>query len=326
MTDHYIFREPAADSITGRAIRTIDGFGTLLEEFRRKMIINGYSMSTYTNYIRCVALLCLNYGTLPENISDSEIDMFLLDLKMNKKPSESYFKQTVGSISTLYRLTLNETRKLKMPRIPRKETLPIVLSKKELRSLFLSINYPKHQLLFMLIYSAGLRSSEVCALRWSDIDFDLMKIFVRAGKNRHDRYVVLSPLLAKALWEFGSRYNAGDYVFYGHRKDLPMARGTVQVIFRNYVRKSGIRKKISPHTLRHCFATHLMEDGIDLFTIKEQLGHVNIRHTIKYIHIVECKKVKAHSPLDTLFRKKKIRKLFKAGSFSGLREKKIAIK
>jgi integrase/recombinase XerD len=312
MTEHYIFKEPATNTITGQAVSTIDGFGDLMEVFRRKMIINGYSMSTYTNYIRCVAQLCLNYGALPDKISDTEIDMFLLDLKMNKNPSESYFKQTVGGISTLYKLTLNETRKLKMPKIPRKETLPVVLSKKELRNLFLSIHYPKHLLLFMLIYSAGLRSSEVCALKWSDIDINLMKIFVRAGKNHHDRYVVLSLQIVPILVKYGSQSNSEDYVFCGHRRDLPMARGTIQGIFRNYVQKSGIRKKISLHTLRHCFATHLMEDGIDLFTIKEQLGHINIRHTLKYIHIVEIKKTKAQSPLDTLFRKKKVSKMFKA--------------
>ena len=311
MVNHYKFKEPAENSITGQALMKIEGFRLLNDEFRRKMIINGYSINTYTNYARCIALLCLNFGTLPENITNVEIEMFLLDIKMNKKLSESYFKQTMGGISTLCKLTGHSPRKIKMPHIPRNERLPLVLSKKECRKIFLSGACTKHKMILMVAYSGGLRLSEVCSLKWRDIDFSGKRILIRAGKNRRDRYVVLSTLLIPLLKQHRKIYETSEYVFCGSVPGNPMSSSAVQGVFKDCLEKSSICKKVTLHTLRHSFATHLFEDGSDLLTIKEQLGHANIRHTLKYTHIVSMKRLKPHSPLDSLFKKKKTRKLLK---------------
>jgi len=228
----------------GQAIKNIVGFSSLNEEFRRKMLINGYSMNTYTNYVRGVAFMCLQFGVLPEEISNVEIEKFLLDIKMNRNPSESYYKQTIAGLSTLFRLTGKLPRKIVFPRIPRKETLPLVLSKKECRKFFESIQCLKHRVLIVIAYSGGLRSSEVCSLKWSDVDFSGKRILIKAGKNRRDRYMILSPILTKLLKQYRNLYKPEVYLFCGNRPGSHLARGTLQGIFKNNFINSGIIKTV----------------------------------------------------------------------------------
>jgi integrase/recombinase XerD len=286
-----------------RASRAVTGFETLKNDFKRKMLINGYSMNTYVNYIRNIAYVCLSTGKLPQNTTDNEIEEYLLQVKLNNDYSEDFFKHTVWGLCLLFKLFNQNERVVKMPRIPRKFTLPMVLSKSECRRFFKTPTNLKHKVILLLIYSGGLRAGEACNLKWNDIDFSRRKILIKAGKNRKDRYVMLSLYLTKWLNKYRKEYQPQIFVFNGREAGNPMRRCTLQHIVRNIVRSSGIKKKISSHTFRHSFATHLLEDGVDLVTIKELLGHSRIQHTLTYTHIAYIHRKRAKSPLDTLYYK-----------------------
>lgn len=290
-------------SIINKACLEIQGFEKIKNDFHRKLIINGYSVGTYQNYMRQIAHLSLATGKLPEESTELEIEEYLLYLKINKF-SYDYYKHTVWGLSLFFRFFDGQTRSYIVPRIPAKLSLPIVLSKFECRKLFCAANSLKHKVLLYLIYSGGLRISETCKLRWAEIDFSRKKILIKSGKNKKDRYVMLSSYLRKWLKKYIEEYKTKEYVFNGRISGTPMSAGTISLIVRNIVRNSGIRKKVSCHTLRHSFATHLLEDGVDLVTIKELLGHSRIQHTLIYTHIAQVKITKAKSPLDTLYKKK----------------------
>jgi integrase/recombinase XerD len=291
-----------------RACIEVPGFDSLQNNFRRKLLINGYSINTYINYIRNIAYVCLSTGKLPCDTTDKEIEQYLLYLKLNKNYSEEFFKHTVWGLCLLFRFTGENDRVVKMPRIPRSLTLPIVLSKSECRKFFRATVNLKHRVILYLIYSGGLRSAETCNLKWKDLDFERKKILIKAGKNRKDRYVMLSGYLIKWLKKYRRKYNPKEFVFNGKNEGKPMAKGTLQHIVKCIRENSCLEKKISCHTLRHSFATHLLEDGVDLVSIKELLGHTRIQHTLRYTHIAHMERIKAKSPLDTLYKKKADRK------------------
>jgi len=286
-----------------RACLEIPGFETLKNNFYRKVLINGYSKSTYINYIRNIAYVCLSTGKVPMESTDEEIEQYLLYLKLNKDYSEEFFKHTVWGLCLLFRYFDQKERVVRMPKIPRKFTLPIVLSKSECRKFFKATTNLKHKVILYLIYSGGLRAGETCNLKWEEIDFSRKRILIRAGKNRKDRYVMLSDYLIKWLKQYRKEYKPTEYVFNGREEGTPMSKGTLQHIVQDIRKKSLIEKRVSCHTLRHSFATHLLEDGVDLVTIKELLGHTRIQHTLTYTHIAHMQRKKAKSPLDTLYYK-----------------------
>jgi integrase/recombinase XerD len=309
MNEQFIKKMKPCLPTVERACLEVPGFETLKNNFRRKAIINGYSKSTYVNYIRNIAYLCLSTGKLPVETTDDEIEQYLLYLKVNTNYSEEYFKHTVWGLCLFFRLMDQKDRIVKMPRIPKRFTLPIVLSKRECRKFFKATENLKHRVILFLIYSGGLRSGETCNLRWKEIDFDRKRILIKAGKNRKDRYVMLSRYLVNWLKEYRKKYKPIEFVFNGKNEGKPMAKGTLQYIVKCIKKNSGIEKKISCHTLRHSFATHLLEDGADLVSIKELLGHTRIQHTLTYTHIAEMPRTKVKSPLDTLYKKKRSHKL-----------------
>ncbi len=144
---------------------------------------------------------------------------------------------------------------------------------------------------------------ETRRLMWKDIDRSRMQIKVNQGKNRKDRYVVLSAYILKGLEKYYCQYQPDTYVFNGNEKGKPLHRRSMQRIIGESVKKAGLKKEVTCHTLRHSFATHLLEDGVDILTIMEQLGHSRIQTTMLYTHIARVKRSLAHSPLDTLYRK-----------------------
>jgi len=160
----------------------------------------------------------------------------------------------------------------------------------------------KYQLIFSLIYSAGLRVSELCNFTLSDIDPFRMKIKIRRSKNRKDRYVPLSPLIFRGIQKYLEEYEPINYLFNGKKKGDKLSIGSVQAMFRIIVGKSIITKEVTLHTLRHSYATHLLEDGLDIVSIQKLLGHSNIQTTMVYLHVADTREIKAHSPFDTLWK------------------------
>jgi len=284
-----------------KACKEVQGFATLSQDLERTMTLNGYSKSTFSNYLRCLAHLSVHSKKLPQDLNDRQIEDYLLKMKKDFAPSESYFKHTVYGLRFLFRFLGQNDRAIKMPRVRSLLNLPVVLSKEECKQLFKALEDLKSRILLCLIYSAGLRLNEARMLKWQDIDRSRMQIRIQPGKTRKSRCVMLSGYLVQGLIKYCRQYDPQTYVFNGSRKGEPLPASSVQFIIKNAVAQSGIKKHVTTHTLRHSFATHLLEDGVDIVTIKELLGHSQLRSTLTYLHVAHLQRRNAHSPLDTLY-------------------------
>ncbi len=159
----------------------------------------------------------------------------------------------------------------------------------------------KHKIVLTLAYSGGLRMNELRHLRISDIDFDRMQIRIHQGKGKKDRYVVLSKIMKQALEKYYQLEKPEVFVLNGQEKGERMGERSIQYVINEALKKTSIKKAVTMHTLRHSYATHLLEDGVDLFSIKHLLGHSDIRTTLVYLHVAQLKINLAHSPLDSLY-------------------------
>ncbi len=191
-------------------------------------------------------------------------------------------------------------RRIPFPRRER-ERLPEVLSQAEIERLLRAVSRPKHRAMLMVAYGAGLRVSELCALLPTDIDSQRMLIRVRAGKGGKDRYVMLSPRLLATLREYWRlRPPRGPYLFPSPRPGKPLSRMAVFHVVRRAGRRAGLRRRVNPHMLRHCFATHLLEAGTDIRVIQVLLGHRSLRTTARYVLVSRAHVGTVQSPLDAL--------------------------
>ena len=297
-------RSNSAKTLLARAKREVPGFADHIRKFEEQITIKSYSESTVFSYSRSIAQISLYFKKSPLDLEPDEINSYLFSLKSNRDLSDTYFKHAVYGLRFFYRVYDLEGRAIRLPNLKNSRKLPVVFSQEELRRLFKAPQRLKQRVLLSLIYSAGLRVSEVCKLNITDIDFDRKQIHVRESKNNKSRYVVLSDYIATGLLQYikGSKPNV--YLFNGREKGTPLGHSAVQQTFRLAMEKAGIRKDACVHTLRHSFATHLLEQGVDIVTIKEQLGHSYIQTTMMYLHVAKLKRTLAHSPFDRLYQKK----------------------
>lgn len=268
---------------------------------QQQVILRGQSRSTFLNYIRSVAKMALYFKVVPTDIPDEKINEYLVLLNNTDAPSASYFKHTVYGLRYAFRLLGREDRAIRLPAIKRIDQLPVVLSRAECRLLFKTPRLLKHRLLLCLIYSAGLRISEVAKLRIRDLDFDRGMIHIRQSKYNKDRYVPLSALLIKGLNQYFDSVRPVRWLFNGRATASPISHKAIQWTLRETVKKTAIQKPVTVHTLRHSYATHLMEDGIDIHTLMQLLGHEHVQTTMVYLHVARLERKEAHSPLDTLY-------------------------
>jgi site-specific recombinase XerD len=222
-------------------------------------------------------------------------------MKNDKDLSETFFKHTVYGLRFFYRIYDLDERAIRLPSMKNNRKLPSVFSQEELRRLFKAPQRLKQRVLLSLIYSAGLRVSEVCKLKITDIDFDRKQIHVRESKNNNSRYVVLSAYIAAGLRQYIKGSKPKEFLFNGREKGSPLGHSAVQQSFRLAMKKTGILKEACVHTLRHSFATHLLEQGVDIVSIKEQLGHAHIQTTMMYLHVAKLERSQVHSPFDKLY-------------------------
>jgi len=295
----------SAKTIIERAKREVPDFKEHYKKFEEQMVIGGYSSSTLFFYSRAVGSLALHFKKSPLELDDDEINSFLFSVAKEKKASSTYFKHMVYGLRFFFRLYDREDRVIKLPTIKNDRKLPVVLSRRELKRLFTVPQRLKQRVLFALIYSAGLRVGEVCNLRISDIDSERMQIRVVKSKGKCDRYVILSPYILQGLRKYIKSSKPKSYLFNGKLKGEPLSKSAVQQSFRLAVKKAGITKDVSVHSLRHTYATHLLEEGVDIVTIKELLGHATIETTMMYLHVAKLNRKNAHSPLDTLYKDSK---------------------
>lgn len=255
-----------------------------------------------------MAHLALHYKISPEFLDKEQIDDYLFHCKtLQNSPSESFFKHTVYGLRAVYKISEMNQRKVYLPEIKQDKSLPEVMSLKEVKKLIQAPKYLKHRLMIATLYGCGLRSYELCALKLSDVDFDRKTVFVKKQKGRLDRYVPLSDHLARGLKKYIATEKPYVYLFNSQVTDngnpLPITVRAIQWVIKENRSKTGSSKKITAHTLRHSFATHLLESGLNLIALKELLGHVRIETTLKYLHVCNTGSSKKYSPLDLLYNK-----------------------
>ena len=200
-----------------------------------------------------------------------------------------------------FRLYGMEDKALQMPVVKKTETLPTVMSKEECRELFAAPRSLNHRFLLAFAYAGGLRMNELRHLKINDIDVWRRQIHIRQGKGKEDIYVILSDLLTDRLPKYLSEVKPMVYLFEGLTPGAVMGERSIQYVINEALRNTNIQKEVSMYTLRHSFATHLLEDGVDIYSIQGLLGHIDIRTTIVYLHVAKVMPKVAHSPLDTLY-------------------------
>lgn len=245
------------------------------------------------------------FNTNPVLLDEEQVLDYLHYLKQQKKtPSESLFKHTVYGLRYAYRMEGMKAKRVVLPSLERPKTLPVVLSKQEMRRLLLAPNLMRHRLIIGMLYGCGLRCFELCRLHIKDIDFDRLAVHVRKGKGRKDRYLPLSKHLARGLKVYLNNEHPAQWLFNGQDEGgqkMPLSQKGVWWVVSHARKKANLNKEVTTHTLRHTFATHLLEDGLDIVSIKELLGHAHIETTLVYLHVSQMGRRKPFSPLDTLY-------------------------
>lgn len=289
-------------TLVEKAIEVVDGFEQVYKKLSQQVTLRGQSKSTLDNYIRRIAAICLHFGKLPELVSDDEVNEYLCSLALNpKSPSRSNFKHAVYGLRYYFRLMGHNKRAIELPSLKKDTKLPIILNREELRQLFAAPSLLKHKIVLCLIYSAGLRGQEVVNLKISDIDFQRKSIHIRQSKFKKDRILPLSDYMAKGLRKYISAENPHLWLFNGKEPDGRYSVRGLSWVMRETLKKTSIKKDVNLHSLRHTYATHLLEEGLNIVTLKDLLGHAEIATTMIYLHVAQCPLIKPHSPLDTLY-------------------------
>ncbi len=271
------------------------------EEYSLKLKELRYSENTIRNYMNLFEEFINYYSTSEvQKIDEKMIIAFLRYLVMERKVSESYQNQSINAIKFYYERVLGGQRKVYMIERPRHEKkLPTVLSVEEVSRAIQGVKNIKHKAIIMVIYSGGLRISEVINLKIKDIDTKRMQIFVRNAKGKKDRYTLLSKKLIPVLRDYYKEYKPKDWLFEGPAGQQ-YSESSIGIIVKKAFRDAGIRKQASTHTLRHCFATHLLENGTDIRYIQTLLGHESSKTTEVYTHVTTKGFDQIVNPLDTL--------------------------
>lgn len=247
------------------------------------------SNSTYKNYTRNIRNFFAFCRKPIEELDENDIRNFLHYLIDEKKYAPTTVNQSSAAIRFFFTVSLNRPMNyLQIPLMKVPKTLPDVLTREEVSSLIRACTNTKHQALLLLAYGSGLRSGEIETLRVKDIDSKEMRIFVKGGKNKRDRYTLLSQTTLEALRTYWKDYRPNSpegWLFPGFRNIGHLTRAAIALAFDTCVKRTGITKEVSPHSLRHAFATHLLEDGVELIKIKELLGHHRISSTMVYLHL-----------------------------------------
>jgi integrase/recombinase XerD len=296
-----------------KACQNIPEFDAFYQKFLRRMAINDRAESTCKNYGRSLAVLALHYKRVPTTLTLHEIEEYLYLVKQqSENGSDNNFKFTIASLRFAYRMEGLDELRLQLPGIRTKRKLPVVLSKREMTAM---MNIPcllRHRVLIALLYGCGLRCGEVRNIKVTDIDIDRAVLHVRQGKGRKDRYMPLGKTLPIILEKYLKIQKPKSWLFPGQRwgkssgsrffpvLDPKFGQRSVQWAIKRAAHLAGIIKQVSVHSLRHTYATHLLEDGVNILTIKELLGHADIRTTMIYLHVAQVDNRHKRSPLDTL--------------------------
>ncbi len=300
-----------------RACREVDGFEQLLERFQRNISILGRSPRTFDNYSRHVAAMALHFQCLPTELDPEQVKDYLYGLQQrHNTPSQTYFKHTVYGLRFLLKAEGLPYEHLHLPSIAKDKKLPVILSREEIWAMLQSAQLLKHKILIGLLYGCGLRCMEVRNIRLCNLDFDRGLLHIVQSKGNKDRYVPLSQHLIRGMQKYIAAEHPQDYLFHGQPQErtggdtsTPLSTGFdsrysqrgVQWAVKTVAKAAGILKEVHTHTLRHSYATHLLEDGVNIVTVQKLLGHANIQTTMEYLHVCQLPEQLPMSPLDKVF-------------------------
>jgi len=277
---------------------------TLREKMKQEMQLRGFSFGTQRKYLYEVIKLYKYYQLSPAKLSKEKIKEYLLYLILERKLAASAYNVAVHSLRFFYDVVLRRVvNYYDFPLTKGKKKLPDILSAVEVTNLIKAATNIKQRTMLVLAYGAGLRSSEVAHLKVADIDSARMQIHIRDGKGGKDRYVVLSPVMLDELrnyWRKSRKKIQGNWLFPGQLPDKPITPASVAAAFNKAKECTGITKNGGVHSLRHAFATHSLEAGEDLYTIKQLLGHSCIESTARYLRLTNNKMQSIKSPIEAL--------------------------
>ena len=274
--------------------------GELRERMRTDMVVRGYSESTIRTYVDQVKCFARHFGRCPSTMGEDEIRTYQLHLAERPNLSVGYKCMFVTAVKYFYGNILGRpevTLRIKPPKRPR--PLPMVLSVEEVERLFSVVRSIKYRAIFALAYGSGLRNGEVRRLKKDEIDSKRMMIHVRRGKGNKDRYVTLGQGTLELLRCYYAECRPeGEYLFPGRKPGTCLCAGSVCKAMREAVRDAGLKKTVSMHTLRHCFATHLLESGHDIRIVQILLGHSVVTTTQMYTHVTDRLMGRVVSPFE----------------------------
>jgi len=274
-----------------------------MKKLRDQMLVDlqlrGAKPNTQRSYLREVDNLAKYFNRSPEELGEAELKEYMLYLIKERHLSEGTFRFYVAALKFFYKTTLKRewmVEKIKHPRATRK--LPIVLDLLEVESLFAVTTNLKHKAILMITYSSGLRVSEAARLKITDIDSKRMMVRVTQGKGGKDRYSILSQTTLEHLRQYWRKYHPIEWLFNGAKKNDHISTNSIQQLFHKAKKQAGITKPASVHTLRHSFATHLIEAGTSLHHVQLLLGHRSPTTTTVYLHVSRLNLAQVTSPLD----------------------------
>jgi len=275
--------------------------GKLREQMKMDLKLKGYSPKTQAAYLGYMKKFAQYFGRSPAKMGEEEIRKYLYHLVTEKQVSTSSINGAYSALKFFYQTVLQGNWNIaKIPRTKVRKKLPIVLDGSEIKQLFAVTTNLKHRAILMTTYSAGLRVSETAHLKVSSIDSKRMQLRIDQGKGNKDRYTLLSPATLDLLRDYWRQYHPFSWLFPGRLPDRPISTRAIQKTFEKAKRKAGIQKPATVHTLRHSFATHLLEAGTDIYRVQKLMGHTTPKTTTIYIHLRRQDLLKVVSPLDSL--------------------------
>lgn len=263
--------------------------------------IRNYSPVTIRVYLHSVSEFAKHFHKPPDQLGPEQIRQYQLFLIKEKQASQSTCVQLVCALRFFYTQTLH--RKIEIERIPyprRERKLPLILSREEVKALLDAARTLRHRALLATLYGGGLRVSEVTQLKVADVDARRSALWVRQGKGRKDRQTLLSPKLLELLRAYWRTERPTEWLFPNASRVQPISPKAAFLACRGAAQSAGIAKPVHPHSLRHAFATHLLESGTNLRTIQILLGHANLETTARYLHVADLSVRSTVSPLDSL--------------------------
>jgi integrase/recombinase XerD len=277
---------------------------TLRQNFIRELVIRGIASRTQESYVAAVHGLARHYRQSPDQLSDEQLKQYIFHLAQEKGLAPATLSLTVYALRSFYGLVLGrpvEQLRRCLPPVKQAVHRPQVFSVGEMEQLLtVGCVHPKHRAFLMTVYGAGLRLNEACHLKPRHVDSARMLIRVEEGKGRKDRYTLLSPRLLQELRSYWRVVRPGPWLFFGRDRQRPLPEGTGQGIFNLAVERARLPKKGGIHSLRHSFATHLLESGVEITVVQKLLGHSSLSSTVTCLHVRRERVAQVQSPLQLL--------------------------